>query len=301
MTEPTEFRPALAEPSPLPGARVPRQPSRVALSLALGMALSLGLLSTTQAQVPVAIDTPPTPDAALRMVYGGPTWRDERVAAFFGGRSPTLRAEVREVFRARYLEGEVDKLMLVYQLTPGPRDQFRCDACVPALGAAVLAADEAGHWKMRARGLLLMPGMPGSGDEDLQLLQIADERWTLRSRRYDNDRGRESRSERLVIERQGEVQLAADLGFSDKLGPLACGARAAPQSTGVSVLSPGVGPRVEVVLRFNEGDCASIQPVVQRTRLELREGRFQLVPDPAEKPDPEDDRPSAAPAPAPAR
>ena len=51
------------------------------------------------AQLPVAIEQPPKPELAMKMVYGGSSWRDARVAAFFGGRSPTLRAEVREVFR----------------------------------------------------------------------------------------------------------------------------------------------------------------------------------------------------------
>lgn len=250
------------------------------------------LVTAVRAQIPIAIDKPPDAATAMKLVYGGNTWRHERAAAFFGGRSPTLRAEIREVFRARYVESNVDKLMLVYQLTPGPRDQFRCAACVPALGAAVLAADEAGRWKLHAKGLLLMPGAPGSGDEDLQLLQIADERWILRSRRYDIDRGRESRTERLVLERDGEMQLGAELGFDNKPGPLACGANAAPQTSGVSVLSPGRGPRVEIVLRFNEGACNALRAVVQRTRMELRDGRFQLEPD-APEPD-DDDAPTSA-------
>lgn len=261
-------------------------------AFALRAAAPLLLAASAQAQVPVAIEQPPKPEVAMKMVYGGNTWRDARVAAFFGGRSPTLRAEVREVFRAPYVEQDVDKLMLVYQLTPGPREQFRCPACVPALGAAVLAADAQGRWRLHAKGPLLMAGAPGSGDEDLQLLQIDEQRWVLRSRRHDQDRGRESRSERLVLERDGELQLGAELGFDDKPGPQACGAGAAPQTSGVSVLSPGRGPRVEIVLRFNEGACPSPRPVVQRTRLELRDGTFHLAPD---APDPDDDAPASQP------
>lgn len=246
----------------------------------LAVPIALGLVLSAHAQVPIAVDPPPKADVAMKMVYGGNTWRDERAAAFFGGRAPTLRAEVREVFRARYVEADVDKLMLVYQLTPGPRAQFQCHACIPALGAAVLAADAQGRWKLRARGLLLMPGSPFSGDEDLQMLQVADDRWLLRSRVYDVQGGVEDRQERLVIERDGELQLAAELGFESKPGPGACGSGAAPQASAVNVLSPGAGPRIEVVLRFNEGACPSPRAVVQRTRMELRDGRFHLLAEP---------------------
>lgn len=273
--------------TPSPVIPLPALARRAAAALALAAA-------GAHAQVPVAIEQPPKPDVAMKMVYGGNTWRHERAAAFFGGRAPTLRAEVREVFRQRYVESDIDKLMLVYQLTPGPRDQFRCPACVPALGAAVLAADAQGRWKLQAKGLLLVPGSPGSGDEDLQMLQIDEQRWVLRSRRHDVDRGRESRSERLILERDGELRLGAELGFDDKPGPAACGAAAAPQTSGVSVLSPGGGPRVEIVLRFNEGECPSPRPVVQRTRLELRDGTFHLEPD---APEPDDDTPASPPAP----
>lgn len=249
-------------------------------ALALATVTAWLLVARAQAQVPIAIDPPPKADVAMKMVYGGNTWRDERAAAFFGGRAPTLRAEVREVFRARYVEADVDKLMLVYQLTPGPRAQFQCHACIPALGAAVLAADAQGHWRLRARGLLLMPGSPFSGDEDLQMVQLADDRWLLRSRVHDVAGGVEDRQERLVLERDGELQLAAELGFESKPGPGACGSGAAPQASAVNVLSPGAGPRIEIVLRFNEGDCPSPRAVVQRTRMELRDGRFHLLPEP---------------------
>ena len=135
-------------------------------AFALGAAAPLLLAAANAlAQLPVAIEQPPKPELAMKMVYGGSSWRDARVAAFFGGRSPTLRAEVREVFRARYVEQDVDKLMLVYQLTPGPREQFRCPACVPALGAAVLAADAQGRWRLRAKGPLVLHGERGYSEK----------------------------------------------------------------------------------------------------------------------------------------
>ncbi|KAI1692008.1 hypothetical protein Ddc_23907 [Ditylenchus destructor] len=138
---------------------VGRSPIRAfaASSLVTPIVAFLAALATTaHAQVPIAIESPPKPEVAMKMVYGGNTWRDERAAAFFGGPRRRLRAEVREVFRARYVEADVDKLMLVYQLTPGPHAQFQCHACIPALGAAVLAADAQGRWRLRARGLLLI-------------------------------------------------------------------------------------------------------------------------------------------------
>ena len=74
-------------------------------AFALGAAAPLLFAAANAlAQLPVAIEQPPKPELAMKMVYGSSSWRDARVAAFFGGRSPTLRAEVREVFRARYVE-----------------------------------------------------------------------------------------------------------------------------------------------------------------------------------------------------
>jgi hypothetical protein len=236
-----------------------------------------GLTSSALAQVPVAIAPPPDMATARRLLYGGAVWQDPRVNDFFGGGSRvSIRASVTEVWRQRYTDLSTEKLMVVYQLTPGPREQFQCAACVPALGAALFAADERGRWQLRARGPLLMEGAPGAGPEDLQLLQLADDRWALRSRRADSAAGWESRSERLVLEQGDQLRLALNEGFKDKPGPAACGSGAAPQATGLSVLSPGLGPRVEVVLRFNEGRCPRPDPRVQRQRLILRDGQFEL-------------------------
>ncbi|WAC75121.1 hypothetical protein OU995_10655 [Roseateles sp. SL47] len=241
---------------------------------------AIGLCSLTSsalAQVPVAIAPPPDMATARRLLYGGAVWQDPRVNDFFGGGSRvSIRASVTEVWRQRYTDLSTEKLMVVYQLTPGPREQFQCAACVPALGAALFAADERGRWQLRARGPLLMEGAPGAGPEDLQLLQLADDRWALRSRRADSAAGWESRSERLVLEQGDQLRLALNEGFKDKPGPAACGSGAAPQATGLSVLSPGLGPRVEVVLRFNEGRCPRPDPRVQRQRLILRDGQFEL-------------------------
>ncbi|WP_143073918.1 hypothetical protein [Roseateles sp. YR242] len=247
------------------------------VTIALAMLGWIAPARPALAQIPIAIDPVPDMAAARRTVYGGATWRGPQLTEFFGGGSRvSIQAAVTEVYRQRYADQGTEKLMLVYQLTPGPRDQFRCGGCVPALGAALFAADAQGRWQLRARGLLLMPGAPGSGDEDLQMLQVADDRWALRSRRLDVVAGLESRSERLVVEQGDQLVLALDEGFKDKPGPAACGAGAAPQATGVSVLSPGAGPRVEVVLRFNEGRCPGPEPRVVRQRMTLRDGRFQL-------------------------
>jgi hypothetical protein len=252
--------------------------------------------SMAMAQIPVPIDPPPDMPTARKLVYGGPVWQDRRVNEFFGGGSRVaVRATVTEVWRQRYKEQSTDKLMVVYQLTPGPREQFQCQACVPALGAALFVADERGRWQLRARGRLLMEGAPGAGAEDLQMVQLSDDQWALRSRRVDVASGLETRSERLVLDASPrdaapaapsatELSLALNEGFKDKPGPLACGAGAAAQSTGLSVLSPGKGPRVEVVLRFNEGRCPRPDPRVVRQRLLLKDGQF--VPDDAAAADP---------------
>lgn len=287
--------PAPLHHSPIPARTQDSQhrpwpPTTLAQLTLLTLLALVALLWTplsARAQIPVPVDPPPDMATARKMVYGGPVWQDRRVNDFFGGGSRvTVRATVTEVWRQRYKEQSTDQLMVVYQLTPGPREQFQCQACVPALGAALFAADERGRWQLRARGRLLMEGAPGAGAEDLQMVQLTDDQWALRSRRLDVSAGLETRSERLVVDPGAsptldagprELRVALSEGFNDKAGPLACGSGAAPQATGLSVLSPGTGPRVEVVLRFNEGPCPRPEPRIVRQRLVLRDGQF--VPD----------------------
>lgn len=274
-------------------ARALTTPATLAL---LTLPALLWVLPSAHAQIPVPIDPPPDMATARKWVYGGPVWQDRRVNEFFGGGSRvTVRATVTEVWRQRYKEQTTDQLMVVYQLTPGPREQFQCQACVPALGAALFAADERGRWQLRARGRLLMDGAPGAGAEDLQMVQLTDDQWALRSRRLDVAAGLETRSERLVVDPGAtpdsdtpprELRVALIEGFKDKPGPLACGSGAAPQATGLSVLSPGAGPRVEVVLRFNEGPCPRPEPRIVRQRLVLRDGQFVADDEAAAAPQP---------------
>lgn len=216
----------------------------------------------------------PEPDvaAARKAVYGGATWRDARAASFFGRESAL---QVHEVFRVRYRELERNKLMLVYQLTPGPREQFACHSCVPVLGAAVMAQGPGGAWLVQARGEALMTGAPFSGPEDLQMLQLSPGRWALRSRQSDVVQGLESRRERLVLQQQDRLLLVLDEGFSGKPGPQACGPGTAPQNTAIQPLSGSdEAPRLELILRYNEGGCPAPLARVERRRFELRDGRF---------------------------
>lgn len=205
--------------------------------------------------------------AARKAVYGGASWKAPGSA---------VPQEVNEVFRARYREQGQEKLILIYQLTPGPREQFRCQACQPGLGGAVLVQGEKGDWTVQARGELLLTGAPASGPEDLQLIQLGQERWALRSRFRDVAQGLETLRERLLLQEQGQLVLALDEGFVDKPGPGACGAAAAAQSTALLALSGShAAPRLELVLRYNEGACPAPKPKVERRRFELRDGRFQ--------------------------
>ena len=236
---------------------------------AFALIFSLALLR------PLAAAAEPAPDmaAARQAVYGGALWRSGG-NAFFGGASTLLH--VHEVFRAAYREQAQDKLMLVYQLTPGPREQYVCHSCRPALGAAVLALDAQGGWHVQARSQLLMWGAPFSGPEDLQLIALGPQRWGLRSRDHDVAQGFESRRERVVVVQQQRLLLALDEGFTEAPGPGACGPGAAAQSTALQGLSgTDEAPRLELILRYNEGACPAPAARVERRRYALRDGRFQ--------------------------
>lgn len=238
------------------------------------MASAFFFLLSLLARPAVAAEPAPDMAAARQAVYGGALWRSG-ANAFFGS-APTL-LYVYEVFRAAYREREEEKLMLVYQLTPGPREQYACHSCRPALGAAVLARDaQSGRWQVQARSHLLMWGAPFSGAEDLQLIALGPERWGLRSRDYDVGQGYESRRERVVLQLQQRLLLALDEGFTEAPGPGLCGEGAAAQGTAVQMLSGSdAAPRLELILRYNEGTCPSPEARVVRRRYELRDGQFQ--------------------------
>lgn len=242
--------------------------------LLLAWALLLGPMRVS------AAPEPPAMTEARRAVYGGALWRvgAEPASLAFFPRGTQLH--VHEVFRAAYQEGGQDKLMLVYQLTPGPREQYRCDSCAPALGAAVLARDLPqglhileGSWRVQARAPLLMWG---AAAEDLQLIGLGLDRWGLRSRYRDRVQNLESRRERLLLQQGERLLLVLDEGFAGK--PAACGAEGtAPQHTALLPLAPRAAdaPRLELVLRYNEGACPRPQVREERRRYELRDGRFQ--------------------------
>lgn len=234
-----------------------------------------GLVMTLAITAMAALPAWAEPDraAARQAIYGGASWTDARATRFFGS---GVRVQVHEVFRARYREQAQEKLILIYQLTPGPREQFRCHACQPALGGAVMAQNERGDWQVQARGELLMAGAPFSGPEDLRLMRLSADRWGLRSRHHDVAQGLESRRERVLLQVEGQLLLALDEGFTEKPGPGACGPGAAEQNTALLPLSGSdQSPRLELVLRHNEGACPTPEAQVRRLRLELQaDGRF---------------------------
>lgn len=142
----------------------------------MGVSRFRGGLVMVMAMVALAaapVRAEPDMASARKAIYGGASWSDARATRFFGS---GVRTEVHEVFRARYREQGQEKLILIYQLTPGPREQFRCHACQPALGGAVMAQDERGDWQVQARGELLMAGAPFSGPEDLRLMRLSADR-----------------------------------------------------------------------------------------------------------------------------
>lgn len=135
-------------------------------SISLALALPLSPLIAQPARAQALVQTPlaePDMASARRLVYGGATWRDARAERFLGR---DALAHVTEVFRASVRVQGQTQLWLAYQLTPGPHEQFRCHACVPGLGVALLG-QEGDRWRLLARGELLAPGAPYSGDEDL--------------------------------------------------------------------------------------------------------------------------------------
>jgi hypothetical protein len=212
-------------------------------SLALIVSLSAGLLAPGLAQ-----DSPRPrtsfkgefdPLLALTVVYGArEPWNDahtSRLNYFQNGED-----FVEPLYDAAYVEGGVDKHVVIATLTPRPRSEYDCHGCPPVLGGAVFRHD-GDVWRIESTGLKIEQGHAWFDGRHgkLTLVHVGPDRYGLLHEVNDGSGGEESMRASLIFGVDGVLASRLVVPPVEGLGPGACGMPA--QHLKVDFLEAGAG------------------------------------------------------------
>lgn len=212
-------------------------------SLALILSLGAGLLAPGLAQE----STPPRnsfpgefdPLLALTVVYGAhEPWSDLRASrlGFFQSGADFIQP----LYHASYVEGGVDKHVVIATLTPRPRSEYDCHACTPMLGGAVFRR-EGDMWRIESTGLKIeqghawFDGLHGR----LTLVRVGPDRHGLLQQIDDVAQGNESKRASLIFDVDGVLASRLIAPPVAGPGPGTCGMPA--QHLKVDILETGAG------------------------------------------------------------
>jgi hypothetical protein len=220
---------------------------RSGLLTLLGLILSLatGLLSPGVAQ---DSRPPPTsfrgdfdPLVALTVVYGREPWNDS-----LASRRKSLEKGqdfIEPLYDVAYVEGGIDKHVVIATLSPRPRSQYNCHACSPMLGGAVFRRD-GDMWRVESRGLEIEPGHAWFDGKHgrLALVRVGADRYGLLHQVDDVSGGYESMRASLIFGVDGVLASRLVVPPVQGPGPGSCGMPA--QHLKVGILDSGAGSAV---------------------------------------------------------
>jgi hypothetical protein len=213
------------------------------------------------------------PVMALTVVYGREPWNDlltpER-NTFENGRD-----FIEPLFDAAYVEGGIDKHVVIATLTPRPRSQYNCQACPPMLGGAVFRR-EGDAWRIESTGLKIEQGHAWFDGRHgrLALVRVGPDRYGLLHQVHEVGQGHESMRASLILGVDGVLARRLVVAPVGGPGPGACGVPAqhlkveipdagvstgsgAPAGQSSTSLSPGFHEIVVDAL-WNEARCEPV-------------------------------------------
>lgn len=272
--------------------------SAMLASSALMLCLGSGLPVVGVAQSRTSFTGDFDPVVALTVVYGREPWNDllaTRRNTFGNGQD-----FIEPLYDAGYVEGGVEKHVVIATLTPRPRSQYNCHACSPMLGGAVFRR-EGDVWRIESAGLKIEPGHAWFDGQHgrLALVRVGRDRYGLLHQIHDVGQGIESMSASLIMAVDGVLARRLVVPPVGGPGPGACGMPA--QHLKVDVLETGAdgpdsgagnadadpGPglyEVAVDALWNDARCESVEGglgakwsgrACQRTtRYRYRDGAF---------------------------
>jgi hypothetical protein len=178
------------------------------------------------------------PVVALTVVYGREPWNDlltlER-STFENGRD-----FIEPLFDVAYVEGGIDKHVVIATLTPRPRSQFNCQSCSPMLGGAVFRR-EGDAWRIESTGLKIEPGHVWFDGRHgrLALVRVGPDRYGLLHQVHEGGQGHESMRASLILGVDGVLASRLVVPPVGGPGPGACPVPA--QHLKVDIPEAGVG------------------------------------------------------------
>jgi len=233
-------------------------------TLALILSLGTGLLSPSVAQDLPRERTSFTgefdPLIALTLVYGGKV-PNSRVNTFQSGQD-----FIEPLYDTAYVEGGVDKHVVIATLTPRPRSEYNCHACAPMLGGAVFRHD-GDVWRIESTGLKIEYGHAwfDGMHEQLTLVRVGPDNYGLLHLINDVSGGSETMRASLIFGVDGVLAGRLVVPPVHGPGPGACGMPA--QHLKVDILEAGAGNTdsgtgfygVVVDALWNEGHCEPVE------------------------------------------
>jgi hypothetical protein len=180
------------------------------------------------------------PVVALTVLYGREPWNDlltpER-NTFQNGRD-----FIEPLFDAAYVEGGIDKHVVIATLTPRPRSQFNCQACSPMLGGAVFRREGDG-WRIESTGLKIEPGHAWFDGRHgrLALVRVGPDRYGLLHQVHEVGQGHESMRASLILGADGVLASRLVVAPVGGPGPGSCGVPAQHLKVDIPVAGVAAG------------------------------------------------------------
>jgi hypothetical protein len=252
-------------------------------------ALALMLCLSTGLSAPGVAQQPPRP----RTSFSGEFDPVLALAVVYGGQLPASRVNtfkmgedfIEPLYDAAYVEGGVDKHVVIATLTPRPRSEYGCHACWPMLGGAVFRRD-GDVWRIESTGLKIEQGHAWFDGQHgkLTLVHVGPDRYGLLHQVNDMSGGDESMRASLIFGVDGVLASRLVAPPVQGPGPGACGMP--EQHLKVATLEAGAGSFYEVAVDavWNEGRCEYIEGGTRArssgrachraTRYRYREGTY---------------------------
>ena len=212
---------------------------------------------------------------ALIGIYGNSIFIDKRLVKFL----KVDTGYVTPVFEQTFTEGGNKKLLVVGVISDAEKPMPACHACVPVIGGAIFIKLR-DRWVVESEQKVIGWGGPFASEGQISLVHIGKDKYGVSIRNSDMHQGFEYSGVRILVPRNGNLDLALDVSFTDKPSEGACEfSNKLPQSLDVKFEPANRNGYFDAVIRmqYNDGDCNKSVRYDKTTRYILRDGKYDPV------------------------